>query len=185
MISEEEAFQILNIENQDDALDAFEDALFEIKQFYITRTPVRKLWEAKYRKLRRLEEAIAVFEEISVDRIQFELKEMDLQNLRSSVNSYYQQRGELNRAISLVNSVEGLIQLSQSQLDLVKSYASLWTKVDVSDVTTEVLLSKEPDPMDVLKAIEVESFEEINGLSSDHPLRIEAKRLQLWLEYSE
>ena len=57
-----EAKIILGIDSQEDAFDAFEEQLFALKQFFVTKPILQTTFRAKLKKLKQLQNALAVFE---------------------------------------------------------------------------------------------------------------------------
>lgn len=184
MMTKEEALIILGIDDPADVLEAFEDVLFQHKQFFLTRTPVVKLWKARYKKLNKINEAYEVFEDVKPKKVSLPIVLSNSKEIKIIVNEYYSLRSTINQQISMASSVTELIQLGDLQLDLVTRYAEFWKLITVSNVLSEVYISKEPDPMDVIRSIDVTYFDEVNNLPDDHLLKIEAKRLQMWCSYS-
>ena len=48
--------------SQEEISDAQENLLFELKQFFLTRVPIQKLFQSRLEKLMKLEEIFIVFE---------------------------------------------------------------------------------------------------------------------------
>jgi len=157
-----EAKIILGIDSYEDAFDAFEEQLFALKQFFVAKPILHTTFRAKLKKLIQLQNAVAVFEidfkqPLSIVEINtfndtkfstvFEQFQLAKNNLKLAINSS-------NNPIEISALVERLIELATN-------YYRCW-KINATFDTSAVILSKEPDPMELLAAIHAANSTGIN-----------------------
>ncbi|MEY4521326.1 MAG: hypothetical protein RIT10_511 [Bacteroidota bacterium] len=157
-----EAKIILGIDSYEDAFDAFEEQLFALKQFFVAKPILHTTFRAKQKKLIQLQNAVAVFEidfkqPLSIVEINtfndtkfstvFEQFQLAKNNLKLAINSS-------NNPIEISALVERLIELATN-------YYRCW-KINATFDTSAVILSKEPDPMELLAAIHAANSSGIN-----------------------
>lgn len=182
-MNEEEALRVLEISDVSELQDAYDDHLFEFRQFLLQKVPFRKLIESRKRKLERFIEA---FSALGVERDADEVGPEDklegdsLQSLFADFNS---KRNQIKLMISSADSFSRLLNLADHQLCLYRNYALNWL---VSELDLEnVIASVEPDPMDITEAMKEHGDPEISeilNLPVNNPLHKELKRLNLWLK---
>ena len=135
----------------DDLQDAFELQLFEFKKQLIALAPIEKLIAPKLKKIKQLQEAFLLLggeiDEISVST--YELVSPS-ENILESFKAYQDVRNNFKKLLSQSNSHEEIANFCQYLVAYEKMYASCWF---TDEVNTSEIVSKEPDPMDVLKAI--------------------------------
>lgn len=135
----------------DDLQDAFEFLLFDYKKQLIALAPIEKLIAPKLKKIKQLQEAyltlggsIDVITHTSFDPI------TPTEDLLESFKIYQDVRTSLKKYFSNANAYEEIENFCQFLVFYEKMYASCWLTQEFD--TTEIV-SKEPDPMNVLKAI--------------------------------
>ena len=137
----------------DDLQDAFELQLFEFKKQLIALAPIEKLIAPKLKKIKQLQEAFLLLggeiDEISVST--YELVSPS-ENILESFKAYQDVRNNFKKLLSQSNSHEEIANFCQYLVAYEKMYASCWF---TDEVNSSEIVSKEPDPMDVLKAIRV------------------------------
>lgn len=157
-----EAKIILGIDSQEDAFDAFEEQLFALKQFLVTKPILQTTFRAKLKKLIQLQDALAVFE---IDFKQpAKVIELDLINVIefSSVFKEVQLlKNNLKLAINRSNNPFEIKEYVERLLELATNYYRCW-KINATFDTSAVILSKEPDPMELLAAIQAANSAGIN-----------------------
>ena len=135
----------------DDLQDAFELQLFEFKKQLIVLAPIQKLIAPKLKKIKQLQEAFLLLggemDEISIST--FELVSPS-ENILESFIAYQDVRNNFKKLLSQSNSYEETANFCQYLVAYENMYASCWF---TDEVNTSEIVSKEPDPMDVLKAI--------------------------------
>lgn len=150
-MTEAEARIFLGYEPEDELEDVIENKLFEFKQFFLSKPVIWSTFKARLEKLAKIKEAIACFGEAenkpSVNLPIFQSTE----NMLEAFQSFQQVRNTCFLAINRATTCEELELIIDSLLNSHTSYASLWP--DLAFVSSTVILSKEPDPMDLLSGI--------------------------------
>ena len=157
-----EAKIILGIDSQEDAFDAFEEQLFALKQFFVTKPILQTTFRAKLKKLIQLQDALAVFEidfnqptkviELNpINAIEFSIVFKEVQLLKNN----------LKLAINRSNNPFEIKEYVERLLELATNYYRCW-KINATFDTSAVILSKEPDPMELLAAIHAANSAGIN-----------------------
>jgi len=186
----EEAKLILPVAEDDFLEDAFETKLFEFKQFFLASLPTSKLFQAKIKRIEQLSEAYSVLggkekEEMNHQEAQFSFSS---ENVKEVIQEYQKKSSEIK--LNLLNaSNSSITATSASQLvSCLREFASRW-QLNSEQVNSTVKISKTPDQMQLLKAVNdfnqenKFTFEEINSLPEDNLLKQEAIRLSLWLKF--
>jgi hypothetical protein len=188
-LTEEEALIYLPIENRDDLVDFYEEKLFEYQQFFASRMPINKLYISRLSRLEKLHEAFVALggktTSSDFDKLNWDLRGT---HVREVFNDYHKIKGQANVLVLSARSAKDIAILSEKMLQLTRDYSKHWNIVNDSFNYDGIVVSKEPDPMDILKSItEFESngmslFSEILKLDESSILMMEAKRLSLWLK---
>ena len=135
----------------DDLQDAFELQLFEFKKQLIALAPIEKLIAPRLKKIKQLQEAFLLLggeiDEISIST--FELVSPS-ENILESFKAYQDVRNNFKKLLFQSNSHEEIANFCQYLVAYEKMYASCWF---TDEVNSSEIVSKEPDPMEVLKAI--------------------------------
>jgi hypothetical protein len=184
----DEAKAILGIAQIEDAEDAFEERLFELKQYFLTKPLISKLFLSQLNKIERVFAAARYFglsggsNKLSDSPAESVFQGLILNDylLFEKFRAAFKQEilGSLNDA-HINHCVHRLLAVQQS-------YLLLWPE----NTSEEVLISKEPDPMEVLLAIkelneqEVFRFDQLHGSTNALPDSFvnEWKRLSLLLQ---
>lgn len=150
-MTEAEARIFLGYEPEDELEDVIEDKLFEFKQFFLSKPIIWSTFTARLEKLAKVKEAIACFGEVenkpSINLPVFQATE----NILEAFQSFQQVRNTCFLAINRATTCQELEIIINSLLNSHTTYASLWP--DIEFVSSTVILSKEPDPMDLLSGI--------------------------------
>lgn len=167
--------------------DVYDQKLFEWKNFFVNRFPIPKLFDKKIEQLKRLQEAYSDLGGSAViGTIEPETATVFSKNLKESFLKYSEERYALKMRLFTAGSAHELTSLIQALLKLTAAYAAVWENkvLDVSGV----VVSKEPDPMDLLQALNdaeslgVQTVDQVKTLPADHLVLNEAKRLSLWVK---
>ena len=150
-MTEAEARIFLGYEPDDELEDVIEDKLFVFKQFFLSKPIIWSTFTARLEKLAKIKEAIACFGEVenkpSINLPVFQATE----NILEAFQSFQQVRNTCFLAINRATTCEELELIIDSLLNSHTTFASLWP--DIEFVSSTVILSKEPDPMDLLSGI--------------------------------
>ena len=162
-----EAKIILGIDSQEDAFDAFEEQLFALKQFFVTKPILQTTFRAKLKKLKQLQNALAVFEiDFKQPAKVIELNPINAIEFSSVFKEVQLLKNNLKLAINRSNNPFEIKEYVERLLELATNYYRCW-KINATFDTSAVILSKEPDPMELLAAIQaansagINSFEEL------------------------
>lgn len=186
-MTREEALQLVGIDDLEELEDAFEDLFFEHKKYFLTKVPIRKLLESRYKKLIDLEKAVMLLE-MSIDNapifanVSFQTDALILETYRS----FQQAKNQLKAQIANATSIQSLISSVDNLLENELIYAKMWHHESV-EITPDVLVSQEVDPMEILHGIQQyklqngTTFEQLKNLENNPPeiLIQEMKRLSL------
>ncbi len=157
-----EAKIILGIDSQEDAFDAFEEQLFALKQFFVTKPILQTTFRAKLKKLKQLQNALAVFEiDFKQPAKVIELNPINAIEFSSVFKEVQLLKNNLKLAINRSNNPFEIKEYVERLLELATNYYRCW-KINATFDTSAVILSKEPDPMELLAAIQAANSAGIN-----------------------
>jgi len=186
-----EARQFLKVGEGEDLEDAWELALFEIRQFLLSKPVLLKTFQSKQARIVQLREAFKALggeepEGAARIPVQFELSESVLQqftNYHAAKNEIKKQLGLSDSSYVLENGIEALLYLEKMFVRPFSAYDD-WT-------SEEVLISREPDAMLVLSLLREQAANGLTTLADLHknrnnlPIELtrELKRLSLHKNY--
>jgi hypothetical protein len=189
-MTEKEALIVLGaIDIDDDLRDLLEDALFEIKQFIISKPLISKLIDGQVKKLEKLSEAVRVLN-LDSKNSPFLKEESIHQNTNESVlsvfNSFELIKAQLKQQLSTEESPREMIFIVTQLIKLQEDYSACWPFVEVTE-GEGVVISKEPDAMELLAEIKkmsaegIIAFQQLTQISLDNypAIKQEMKRLSL------
>jgi hypothetical protein len=150
-MTEAEARIFLGYEPEDELEDVIEDKMFEFKQFFLSKPIIWSTFKARLDKLAKIKEAIACLGEDELHSAVNLPVFHSTENIVDAFQSFQQVRNACFLAINRATTCQELEMIIDSLLTSHTTYASLWP--DVAFVSSTVILSKEPDPMDLLSGI--------------------------------
>jgi len=150
-MTEAEARIFLGYEPEDELEDVIEDKLFEFKQFFLSKPIIWSTFTARLEKLAKVKEAIASLGENEINSAVNLPVFHATENILEAFQSFQQVRNTCFLAINRATFCQELEIIINSLLNSHTTYASLWP--DIEFVSSTVILSKEPDPMDLLSGI--------------------------------
>ena len=157
-----EAKIILGIDSHEDAFDAFEEQLFALKQFFVTKPILQTTFRAKLKKLIQLQDALAVFEiDFKQPAKVIELNPINAIEFSSVFKDVQLLKNNIKLAINRSNNPFEIKEYVERLLELAANYYRCW-KINATFDTSAVILSKEPDPMELLAAIQAANSAGIN-----------------------
>lgn len=182
----EEARLFFPYSEEEDLSDLYDERLFEYKQFFLSKTPIRKVFESRLEKLAQMDKAyriianepLSVNNEPSVEPVDFP------DNLLAAFNLWEQLKGNSKQQIMLSLTASELRKNVLRYLQITDDYRLKWyTEQEIDAEISQ--LSKDEDPMEVLQAIR--SFEKEGGVNFQDILKMntnsfllkEMKRLSL------
>lgn len=139
----------------DNLEDLYEERLFEFKQFFLMKPVILKVFNAKIERLRKFETAYRFALKSDDNKELHEtLKPSYFQtnNILTCFNNYQEIKNEFKKSILQINNSDKLILIIDHFLKSTLNYINKWENVEIED---EILISKEPDPMELLTAIKV------------------------------
>jgi len=175
----------------DDLEELWEQRFFEQKQFFLTRPPMEKVFKSRIAKLQKQYDAYLVLggEEMAV---QGKIQEEEIgfsDSVLGSFRLFHDYRNRFKSKVLQAQHPEWLAKVIDEWTAMERKYHALWRNEVSKSNETQVALSKEPDPMEVLKAIKEVGGEELvfSELHSRYALlpellQNEVKRLTLLSE---
>lgn len=157
-----EARIFLSLEHDGDPFDAYEDQLFQFKQFFTSKAIIRSTFQARLKKLKNIDLAARVMGVELPRSGSLELKTfMPSENILDSFQEYQKVKSSLFQAINLAQSVDELEAVVENLLTVHAQFAGLWP--EIQDRSSTVILSKEMDPMMLL--VEIKTLK-ANGIGT-------------------
>ncbi|MEX1190629.1 MAG: hypothetical protein WEA99_01565 [Brumimicrobium sp.] len=175
----------------DDLEELWEQRFFEQKQFFLTRPPMEKVFQSRIAKLQKQYEAYLILGgEAVADQGEMSAEEIAFsESVLASYRLFHNYRNAFKSKVLQVQHPERLSQVIEAWIAMEKEYHKLWSNEESKSNEVQVTLSKEPDPMEVLKAIKEVGDEELvfSELHSRYALlpeilQNEVKRLTLLSE---
>lgn len=184
----EEAKLFFKLEEEDDIQDAYDEQLFEFKQFFLSKPIISKVFKSKLEKLAKFEEAFCLltdsrFKPLIAEKTSIVFSD----NVLEAFQRFEQLKSELKQQISLATSSSDLAQKVDSLLVVTYTYYQKWRTSELLPVEIDVI-AKDPDTMELLTAIRAfnmqggERFEDISSQKNQPVLMKEMKRVSLLLE---
>ena len=172
---------------EDDLEELFEDRLFEFKQKLLMLSPARKLYDLHLKKFRKVADA---FYFLSGDqpiecKISFELSSFN-GVLSDSWKVFNGNKNKLKLLLSNASNLAEVELVLDFMLANMVDYSNQFERLELAEPNEVVVLSKEPDAMEITVAINAfndqgfHNISEIVKLESDNMLYQEAIRLSLW-----
>jgi len=164
----------------------YQTELFKQKNFFVTTSPIPKVFLARLKKLKRIHEAYLTLggEDFPSDYLETRIALDD--DLGSSFRVYNKVRNVVRQKIMITKSVSDLERMVLDLLEETRLYAKVWS--DQYDNLEGVLVSNEMDQMNVLQELKrleysgIVTIEELKKLDKENILVRESKRLSLWLK---
>jgi len=190
-MTQDEAFVYLNCSSSTEAEEAFEESLFELKQFFLTKPVFLKTFESKWRKLTKLKEAFLTLggsEKIDTISPISLIEPNDV--IIHHFTLYHDQKNKIKQFLSSARSTSSIKDYSMQLLALERVFAEPFSQF--TDWTTEeVTIGKESDVMEVLRLLKIQYenqastlkmlYESKNNLPNE--LILVLKRLSLLKNY--
>lgn len=189
-MTEQEALIYLPLDEENDAQDLYEEKLFELKQFFLSRFPMTKLINARLAKFEKVEMAYRVLGGVVPHFTEKAVKNYPkFDSIHALYKWYNLEKNAARLQLSAANSMGEMKSLLENYVELTRYYASHW-KVNLAE-GEELTIKRgvEPNPMDIQDALNTLSThqnldaEYIFSLPDDNCLKSEAKRLSLWLNF--
>lgn len=195
-MTESEARIILNLKENDSPSEAFEDQLFLLKQYFTTRPIIWSTFQSKLKQVSRLQEAADHYNLENSEKFIFEPFEPfepfeHSKSILEAITNYQRIKSVLFQKIYLTASANELNDQIEQLLTLNSAYLKCWPDNEIDPST--VILSKEPDPMELLadandlKSKGILTFDALAKLLTSESTRLknESKRLYLLQQREE
>ena len=148
-----EASLYLSVEEGVSLREAYEEKLFEWKNFFVHRFPIPKLFNKKLEQLDRLEQAYAVLGGGNIEVPASPIKSVVYDsNLKQSFQHFFEDRNQLKKQLFAATTATEIIFIVQGLIEITRAYAKSWSAPSLDNA--DVLVSKEVDPVELLKAID-------------------------------
>lgn len=184
----EEAKLFFKLEEDEDIQDAYDDQLFEFKQFFLSKPIVSKVFKSKLEKLTKFEEAFCLLTNSRFKPLTTEVTSIDFSDqVLEAFQRFEQLKSELKQQISLATTSLELMQKVHLLLEVSYSYYQKWKTSEILPVEIDVI-AKDPDAMELLTEIRVFNsqggvcFQDISSQKNQPVLMKEMKRVSLLLE---
>jgi hypothetical protein len=182
----EEAHVFLGVHTDSNPEEAYQQQLFEAKQYFTSRPVIRSTFESKLKKLEKIQlaaEIVGIFKknDTAVSITVF----VASASILGTFNEYQKVKNNLLLLIHQSRSFQELIALVKTLLNVHTVYSGCWK--DALENKETVILSKEPDPVDFFNALNelksngIETFENLasNLTTINDLIRKESTRLFL------
>ena len=189
-MTKNEALLFFPVIEGEDITDLYDEYLFEYKNYFISKYPIEKVFIAKSKKMNQMHDAfILLGGEISKSTTFFNLEYQQKENILECFNYYQKLKIDLKSRINKTNNALEINNYIHQLIQLEKEFAENWSVLkNLPD--NEIIISREPDPMSILKAIKEfnilggYTFNDLNSMKNISPnlLINEAKRLSLYLK---
>lgn len=182
----EEARLFFPYNEADDVTDLYNERLFEHKQFFLSKTPIRRVFESRLDKVAKMDEAYHVITGKKVSSGEEKSEEITRfpDHLLTAFTQWEQLKGRSKQRIMQSQSASALCHHVHFYLRITDEYRLKWHTDQEIDIEISQL-SKDEDPMDVLRAIRAfeqdggVNFEDILKMNTNSFLLKEMKRLSL------
>lgn len=192
MMTKREAFLFLRHSAEDDLEEVWEQLLFMQKQYFLTHVPTPLVWESKLKRLFKKYRAYLVLtdrEDIEEkDSPDFSKKINFSDHFINAFNEFHKLRNQHKSEVLQSQSFFELSDAVMRWLNTELEYAFYWSHPMSKELDIKVFLSKEPDPMQMLKDLKgaksLLGETSIMGLKNnynnlDENIKKEVKRLTL------
>lgn len=155
----------------DEVTDAWEDKLFAFKSKVLNRPLIKKLLISQLSKLRNQYIAFCYLMESSYEEATANFQPRSLEvgsfpdDISKAFNMYFQKKNNFKLSLHNAHSFAEIIETLNQWYAMEHSFQSYWKYIHWDEIKEEVVVSKEPDPMEVMKAMD--SFKQTN----QEPLR--------------
>ena len=188
-MTKEDALLYFPLNDEIDIDELYDELLFEQKQFLSNRMPISKVFNSRVSRLKKLEEAFLFFGGKKPESRKNDINLLECTN--DSIHESHQVfQGNLTQIKLGLFNASTVTELLSSIDQLFKNQIAFARKFEQVDKQIEIhpIVSKEPDAMEIIKAIHaaneigITKFNELSQLPVDNILIQEAIRLSLWLK---
>src|SRR5690554_4428521 len=142
---------------EDDLEDLWEQRLFEQKQFFLTHPPIRKVWKARLNRLTQQYKAYSILiqqpeEEVTNDIILIN-ENLFPNDFIAAFHAFHALRNQYKAKLLQAQTLNEINNIVHQWLNTEWQFAKHWSLPESEHHEIEVIRSKEPDPMELLKAL--------------------------------
>ncbi len=190
-MTKKEALLFFPHDPEDDLDDLWEERLFEQKQFFLTRPPIAKVFQARLNKLEKQYNAYLLLTE-ELDNVKVmnhpEVVYSFPNDVIETFNEYHSFRNKFKHEVLKSNDFNSLRKVIDAWMTLENTYAAQWFYNESKQDDIDVVQSKEPDPMVILEKLKkarndknIKTFDNLQKHYNvlDEVIRKEVKRLTL------
>lgn len=179
-------FQLDDAFDEDHLIDLYEEKIFEFKQYFLSKTPIFKLFESKLSKLKKIGNAYSLLTNINIEFTETKLEFNGSQiEILANYLHFQEEKNRLKTKMSNSENAFELVSWVKNLLELEKMNAQNW--FSEIEIDANILVSKEPNPMEILEGIKIYqqnsgfNFDQLKKLENNPPeiLIQEMKRLSL------
>lgn len=189
-MNREEALIFLPIDEENDVQDLYDEKLFEMKQFFLSRFPMTKLINARLSKFRKVEDAYLALGGVIADVVSPKIKTYpSFDSIHEVFKWYNLEKNSVRLQLSSAKSLNEITNILNQYMQTTREYATYW-QVPIHEIDQSTIkLGVEPNPMDLQSELNALSGKEklnseyILTLPDENCLKSEAKRLSLWLNF--
>lgn len=186
-MTKEEAYLFFPVADEDDLQEVYEDRLFEYKQFFLTKPPVKRVFLARLEKLKKMDEAYRRLADLEESPTQAEDTDFPIfsDRILDAFSEFERLKGVQKQRIMQAKDAAVLEIEVRHLLELVSRYQQKWFREFPDE---QLNVSNEPDAMELLsniRSFEQEGgmyFDDITRLKSNAYLLNEMKRVSLLLK---
>lgn len=188
-----EAYHILQLANSadiEDVFDRYEEILFETKNYFIQKIAIEKLFSRKIAYLKEVEQAVfTLTNTTSNSPVKVEIQAIEEVEIQAQFKAFQAQKNKLKTQLFQSDSASEIREIANFLVKLEKENARVWAiEMEKDD---SIIISKEPDPMQILEAIQDyqshggKTFMQLKNLENNPPqvLIHEMKRLSLLFKH--
>ena len=168
-MTEKEALLYFPHDSNDDLDDLWEERLFEQKQFFLTRPPLAKVFQAKLKKLGLQYQAFLTLkhENDKIKSLSSESENYSFpEDLIECFNAYHNYRNQFKQELLRAIDFQPLKKVIDSWLAMEAAYAQQWKIEKSLDSEIEVIKSKEPDPMELMEGLKMAAKKNIETFTT-------------------
>lgn len=186
-MTREEAQLYLPSSDAEEASEVYADLLFEFQQFFLRQVPVSALFNSRFERMRRIEEARRVLiGDVQGDMFAPESFNYDVSDsMYQVVLSFQQHQSRLKWKVQQCTTLQGLAQVAGALLENYRKYAACWMEEN-GEIPADVRITQPEDEVELVAALRqlhaaaVDAPEKISGLPAGSIVRRESFRLSLW-----
>lgn len=165
----------------------YEEQLFEYKQFFLSKAPIRKVFLSKLEKLKQMDNAFRTQEELEMESY-LQVDESPVafpDNILSAFQLFEKEKGKFKLQLMSAFDAKSIYVAVVNYLSVIAGYREKWQLPEGQELAYDGNVSKEADPMEILSEIRAfkeqggEEFKDVIKIGSNSFLLNEMKRVSL------